>query len=74
MVRSHTKNEFLTDSKIILEWEPLRSLWTERPRIGWLGDVCDGMKVMNVKNWEELALQRKAWNDLVEKAKTHKGL
>ena len=27
---------------------------------------------MNVNNWEELALIRKAWNDLVEKAKTHK--
>ena len=28
-------------------------------------------KVMIVKNWKELALNRKAWNDLVEKAKTH---
>lgn len=29
---------------------------------------------MNVKNWEELALNRKVWNDVAEKAKTHKVL
>jgi hypothetical protein len=25
------------------------------------------------KNWKELAIDRKAWNDLSEKVKTHKG-
>jgi hypothetical protein len=30
------------------------------------------MKVINVKNWEELALNRKAWNDLVEESETQK--
>jgi hypothetical protein len=28
---------------------------------------------MYVNNWKELALKRKAWNDLAEKTKTHKG-
>jgi hypothetical protein len=32
------------------------------------------MMVMNANNWKELALNRKAWNDLVEKAKTHKAV
>jgi hypothetical protein len=36
--------------------------------------VCDNLKVLNVRNWKELATDRKAWNDLSEKAKTHKGL
>jgi hypothetical protein len=27
------------------------------------------MEVLNVKNWMELALKRKSWNDLVEKSK-----
>jgi hypothetical protein len=45
-----------------------------RPRIRWLDDACSDLKVMNVNNWKELALNRKAWNDLVETAKTHKGL
>lgn len=35
--------------------------------------MCNDTKVMNVYNWNELALNRKAWNDL-EKAKTHKEL
>lgn len=36
--------------------------------------MCDDMEVLNVKNWKELALKRKSWNELVEKSKTHKGL
>jgi hypothetical protein len=28
---------------------------------------------MNMNKWEELALNRKVWNDLVEKAKPHIG-
>jgi hypothetical protein len=40
----------------------------------WLDDVCNDTKVMDVKNWKELALSRTAWNDLVENVKVHKGL
>jgi hypothetical protein len=46
--------------KRMLEWKPMGSLWTGRPRIRWLDDVCNDMKVMDVKNWKELALNRKA--------------
>jgi hypothetical protein len=45
-----------------------------RPRLRWLDDVCDDLKVQKVRNWKELAMDRQAWNDLSEKAKTHKGL
>jgi hypothetical protein len=45
--------------KRILEWKPVGSLWAGRPRIGWLDDVCNSMKVMNVKNWKELVLKRR---------------
>ena len=44
-----------------------------RPRLRWLVDVCNDLKAMDVKNWKELVLIR-TWNDLVEKAKTHKEL
>jgi hypothetical protein len=37
-----------------------------------LDDVCNDVMVLNVKNWKELASNRKAWNDVVDKAKTHK--
>jgi len=30
--------------------------------------------MVNKKNWKELALNRKAWNNLIEKAKPHKVL
>jgi len=42
---------------------------TGRPRIR-----CNDMKEPNVTNWKELALKRKVWNELAEKAKTHKEL
>jgi hypothetical protein len=32
------------------------------------------MEVLKVKNWEELNGNRKEWNKLVEKAKTHPAL
>jgi hypothetical protein len=47
---------------------------TGRPRIRCLDDVCNNMKVINVKTWKEMTLSMKAWNDLAEKAKTHKGV
>jgi hypothetical protein len=61
-------------AKRIFEWKPIgrRSLGSSRLR--WLDDVCDYLKVLKVRNWKELAMDRKVWNDLPEKAKTHKGL
>jgi flagellar biosynthesis chaperone FliJ len=32
------------------------------------------VEVLKVKNWKELSRNRKEWNKLVEKAKTHPGL
>jgi hypothetical protein len=32
------------------------------------------LKVTNVNNRKELVLNRKAWNDLAENAKTYKGM
>jgi flagellar biosynthesis chaperone FliJ len=32
------------------------------------------MEVLEVKNWKESTRNRKEWNKLVEKAKTHAGL
>jgi hypothetical protein len=58
----------------ILEWKPMRIRPLGRPRLRWLDDVCDDLKVLKVRNWKELAMDRKTWNDFSEKAKTHKGL
>jgi hypothetical protein len=40
----------------------------------WLDDVCDDLKVPKVRNWKELAMDKKDWNYLSEKAKTNKRL
>jgi hypothetical protein len=44
------------------------------PRVRWLDNVCDDLKVLKVRNWKEIAMDRKAESGLSEKAKTHKGL
>jgi hypothetical protein len=35
--------------------------------------MCNDLKVPKVRNWKELATDRKVWNDLSEKAKPTKG-
>jgi hypothetical protein len=56
----------------LLELKAVGTQRTGRPRIKWPDDVCNDMKVINMKNGEELALHRKTWNNLVEKIKPHK--
>jgi hypothetical protein len=34
----------------------------------------EDIRKLKVKNWKEIAKDRRAWRDLAEKAKTHKGL
>jgi hypothetical protein len=41
-------------AKRILEWKPMG-----RPRLRWLDDVCDDLKVLKVRNWNKLAMNRK---------------
>jgi hypothetical protein len=59
-------------AKIISQWKPVGSRPLGRLRLRWLDDVCDDLNVLKVRNWKELAMDRKALNDLSEKAKTHK--
>jgi hypothetical protein len=61
-------------AKRIFEWKPTGRRSLGRPRLRWFDDVCDDLKVLNVRNCKELSMDRKVWNDLSEKAKTYKGL
>jgi hypothetical protein len=45
-----------------------------RPRQRWQEDVMEDLKKLKIKNWKETDKDRRTWRDLVEKAKTHKGL
>ena len=58
----------------ILDWKPMRTRPVGRPRQRWQEDVMEDLKKLKVKIWKETAKDRRTWRDLVEKAKSHKGL
>jgi hypothetical protein len=45
-----------------------------RPKNRWIDGIFEDLQVLKVKNWKQLTGNRKEWNNLVEKAKTHPGL
>jgi hypothetical protein len=44
-----------------------------KPRQRWQY-VMEDLKKLKIKNWNETAKDRRTWRNLIEKAKTHKGL
>ena len=45
-----------------------------RPRNRWRDSVLKDIRVLVVKNWSKVVMDKSAWHDLVEKSKTHRGL
>jgi len=45
-----------------------------RPKIRWEGGVDQGMRMLEVKNWKKVALDRHEWAKLRKKARAHQGL
>jgi hypothetical protein len=45
-----------------------------RPRQRWQEDVMEDLKKLKVKNWKEIANDRRSRRDLAKRTKTHKGL
>jgi hypothetical protein len=58
----------------LLDWKPMGTRPTGRPRQQWQEDVMEDLKKLKVKNWKETAKDRRTWRDLTAKAKTCKGL
>jgi hypothetical protein len=58
----------------LLDWKPTGTRPVGRPRQRWQEDIMKDLKKLKVKIWKETAKDRRTWRDLVEKAKTHKGL
>ena len=58
----------------LTNWKPFGKRPAERPKNRWIDGILKDMEVLKVKNWKELSRNRKEWNKLVEKAKTHPGL
>jgi hypothetical protein len=57
--------------KKLTNWKPFGKRPAGRPKNRWIDGILKDMQVLKVKNWKELIGNRKEWNSLVEKAKTH---
>jgi hypothetical protein len=60
--------------KKLTNWKPFGKRPAGRPKCRWIDGILKDMQVLKVKNWKESTRNRKEWNKLVEKAKTHFGL
>jgi hypothetical protein len=58
----------------LTNWKPFGKRPAGRPKNRWIDGLLKDMEVLKVKNWKELTRNRKEWNNLVGKAKTHPGL
>ena len=60
--------------KKLTNWKPFGKRPIGRPKNRWIGGILKDMEVFQVRNWKELTGNRKEWNKLAEKAKTHSEL
>jgi hypothetical protein len=60
--------------KKLNNWKPFGKRPAGSPKNRWIDGILRDMEVLKVKNWKELIGNRKEWNNLVEKAKTHPGV
>ena len=56
--------------KAIYSWKPISRRPIGRPKTCWVDDVRKDIQKLKVPNWKTLALDRRRWKELVEKAKT----
>ena len=45
-----------------------------RPKMRWEDGVDQDMRILEVKNWKKVALDRDEWAKLLKKARAHQGL
>ena len=45
-----------------------------RPKLQWKDDVDQDIRILGVKNWKKVALNRDEWAKLLKKARAHQGL
>jgi hypothetical protein len=46
----------------------------KRKKLGWEDGVDQDMRILEVKNWKKIALDRDEWAKLLKKARAHQGL
>ena len=60
--------------KRILEWEPIGTRFSGRPRKRWIVDIEEDMQIMGIRRWRKQCKERAEWKRITEKAKTYSGL
>jgi len=68
MCKEWTEQDHIGSYQIGNAWE------VGRPRQRWQVDVMEDLKKLKVRNWKEIAKDRRTGREFAEKAKTHKGL
>jgi hypothetical protein len=61
-------------AKTIYKWKPYARRPKGRPRLRWEDDARKDLRKMEVKNCKQRAQERKQWKEIIQQAKTHKGL
>jgi hypothetical protein len=59
--------------KEIIDWNPIGVRTKGRPKNRW-SEVINDLKKLKLRILSQIIKDRKAWNDLVQKTKTHVGL
>jgi hypothetical protein len=45
-----------------------------RPKMRWKDGVDQDIRILDIKNWKKVALDRDEWAKLLKKARSHQGL
>jgi len=57
----------------LLDWKPMGIRPAGRPRQRWQEDVMEDLEKLEVKNWKEIAKDRRTWRDLARRRKPTNG-
>jgi hypothetical protein len=60
--------------KKVFNAKPIGIKKTGRPKLRCEDDVIQDIKTLGVKNWRNLAMEKKSWQKLLRKARAHVGL
>jgi hypothetical protein len=55
----------------ILEWKPIGTRTSGKPRKRWVAGIEEGLQIMGVGWWRKQCEERAKWKKITEKAKTH---
>jgi hypothetical protein len=65
-----TRNTEIT----LATWNIQTTLWRGRPRKGWRDEVQKDLRVLGVRRWRQMVIDKEKWRGIVRQAKAHSGL